>query len=93
MIHQEFGDVFNMPPHHMGHYNEETFSKISPLLNADIVSVGYQPDYIRPQRLTTNNSNRLIWKIYRKIASFSGNTLLKLLKEPGHTMYVVLRKK
>jgi len=94
IAHQKKLDCFDLPPHHMGHYTDSVFKNIGNLLDLDISCIYKQ---LRKDDLsimvTEKSKNTIIYRIYRKIISTLTRIIFTILKEEGHSILVVFKKK
>ena len=90
--HFRMEDAFDLPPHHVGSYTIETHKKIAKTINSSIciaeqsVSDWFNVPY---SKTTTENT---IYKLFVRFTNKLGSRILKLTKEPGHTIFVVYQK-
>lgn len=98
-------DVLNMPPHHVGLWNEKALRKISELFGLEVEKVAYEPLQEQHYYFYT------FINLKQKIGEFPARVLLKIVKmlgirsiysNPlkrkadsiiGHTIFIALRKK
>jgi len=92
IAHRDMADAFNLPPHHMGGYNEEVLKKIGDLMDLKVVDIYFSPPESPGIQVTDAVANALPWRIFSWISARIGKLLLKLLREPGHTILIVFRK-
>lgn len=85
-------DIFDAPPHHMGHFTATTYEKIARSFGCTVSKTIIQP---RNATLpaTTHNTSR---SVFHKAVNLAVRTLMnisyRLNDEPGETILVFLRK-
>jgi SAM-dependent methyltransferase len=92
IVHKNMQDPFNLPPHHIGGYDDEVFKKISVLLGMELVDIKFQPAAFPAVDVAERTKRKVLWRVFMRIFIGVGQRLLQRLHEPGHTMLVVLRK-
>lgn len=93
IVHRNMADPFNLPPHHMGCYSDQVFSKIADIYNLEITKISHQAASFPAIEIGEITKRSLLWKFYLKLVSSIGSKILANLREPGHTMLVIFKKK
>jgi SAM-dependent methyltransferase len=92
VLHANFQDALDMPPHHMGQYDKYIFKEIAKLYNLDIIKSISFPRKFPSIDLSIYNSKNFFCKFYFNLINYFGNKIFNILNEPGHTIFVVMRK-
>lgn len=97
-------DVLNMPPHHVGLWNEKALRKISGLFGLEVEKVAYEPlqeqhyyfyTYINLKQKIGELPARILLKIVKMLGlrSLYSKPLKKRAESiTGHTIFIALRK-
>jgi 2-polyprenyl-3-methyl-5-hydroxy-6-metoxy-1,4-benzoquinol methylase len=91
--HLRYEDAFNLPPHHMGSYNDNVFTKIAELLGMDIVEFKIQPCGFDLQKFSYKTEKQFLYRLFGKFVKIFGKKILMRTKEPGHSILCVMRKR
>lgn len=88
---RDMQDAFDLPPHHLNHFTDETYRRIAQLYGLEVVEILSQPmsgprwsvpvDYQAPGWST----------LHRRAANKALRSLGGSVEEPGHTIIAVLR--
>jgi 2-polyprenyl-3-methyl-5-hydroxy-6-metoxy-1,4-benzoquinol methylase len=83
-------DAFDLPPHHMGYFNEAIFRKVARWIGLSVREVSIERrKFIAPTTL----SNTLALRMARLVSSRSYNFAYRTSLEPGPNIFVCLQKK
>jgi len=97
-------DVLNMPPHHVGLWNEKALRKISELFGLEVEKVAYEPlqeqhyyfyTYINLKQKIGELPARILLKIVKMLglrSIYSKPLKRKADSITGHTIFIALRK-
>lgn len=85
-------DIFDAPPHHMGHFNSEVYRKIAERFDCTILKT-----VVEPQRATLPDSSEktnssMSHRTISMLARVLLNTSYRINNEPGDTILVFMRK-
>ena len=92
IYHQRMEDAFNLPPHHIGCFNKKVYENIAKEIGMEIVEIKSQNCLFHIERYNEATERNFFFKLYKKISQIIGNQILKLTKEPGHTILCVMKK-
>ena len=92
VLHRDMADAFNLPPHHVGCYNDSVFKKIGEIYNLKVINIKHAPPTFPGILASESSRNSISWRVFLKFINPIGEMLLRVLKEPGHTMLVTLQK-
>lgn len=85
-------DAFDMPPHHMGHFNPVVFGRIAKKMGLHLVETVVQKRRYEPPTASATTQNSLAFRIARLTAKLTYNIAYSLTKEPGETVLAIYRK-
>ncbi len=89
-INQE--DAFDLPPHHIGHFNSAVYQSIGDYLGVDLVDI-YQQRRIDPRPFVTSRSaSGIMYNLIRKIVSGLNYVGYSYIGEPGPNIMAVYTK-
>ena len=91
-LHDSLEDEFNLPPHHIGCFNKKVYENIAKEIGMEIVEIKSQNCLFHIERYNEATERNFFFKLYKKISQIIGNQILKLTKEPGHTILCVMKK-
>lgn len=89
---REQTDAFDLPPHHMGHFDEPTFRRIAELFNFDVVGLFCERRKHASEIVTDSTRGSLVYRILRMAASQAYGLAYRWCGEPGLNLVAVLRK-
>jgi 2-polyprenyl-3-methyl-5-hydroxy-6-metoxy-1,4-benzoquinol methylase len=85
-------DPFDLPPHHMGHFQESTFKRIGDLFGLEVVSLTSEPRTHKPEQVSDGTSKSYVFRLARSISRVAYSTAFRVSSEPGPNLLVILRK-
>jgi len=85
-------DAFDLPPHHMGHFDESSYRNIAAEFGLNVVSVHAQPRKFETLVTSKVNHTRVSIRIAKFVARIACNIAFRITNEPGPNLIVVLRK-
>ena len=90
--HQRFEDAFNLPPHHVGCFNENIYRNIAKYLDCKVVDFKIQPCGYDIGLYSMQTEKRLDFRFFKKVTQKIGNLILRRANEPGHTILCIMQK-
>ena len=85
-------DIFDAPPHHMGHFTLKVYENIAKRFGCTILKTVIQPRRATLPTTTQNTSHSIFHRTASLAARAIVNMSYRLNKEPGDTILVFLRK-
>lgn len=89
----EQSDAFDLPPHHMGHFERSTFARIADIFNLDVVALVSEPRSHHPEAVTEATRTRWGYRVLRWVAARIYDSAYAWFKEPGPNLLVIFRKR
>lgn len=86
------GEAFDMPPHHMNHFTEESVLKIAGLYGFTVKSVHFQPRHAELPPVSPKNKQSFVSRLGHYFLRRCLKLLYRITAEPGDTMLVVAVK-
>ena len=86
-------DIFDIPPHHMGHFNPEIYRKIAMEVGCTISKTIIQPREVKLQDTTLQTSSSLIYRMTRYASKRLLSMAYRVNNEPGESILVCMNKK
>lgn len=90
--HRNMEDAFDLPPHHLSHFDAKTYRRIADLFGLKLVSVESQNVEQPARQLPMNDAHS---PLHRKLRALANRSLLRIWgtrTRPGHTLLAVLQK-
>jgi SAM-dependent methyltransferase len=88
----DFDDAFDLPPHHVGHFNPDVYRKIARLFGLKVLDLRVERRKASLEKVTAHTENSFFYRG----AKFATRQILNLgylmTKEPGPNMIVVFQK-
>lgn len=91
--HQEQQDAMDLPPHHIGHFDENTYKRIANFFNLKVVTIESEIRKHVSEAVTDSTQNSLAFKISRAVAAIAYNTSYAWTKEPGPNLLAIYQKR
>lgn len=85
-------DIFDAPPHHMGHFTVKVYENIAKRLNCTILKTVIQPRTATLSTTTQNTSRSVFHRAVSLAARVLLNMSYRLNKEPGDTVLIFMQK-
>lgn len=85
-------DPFDLPPHHVGHFNPQVFRSLAQMYGLRMEAIVCQPCPYEPMRVSATTERSLVWRTFRGASAWCGSLLLRVMNEPGPTVVVSMRK-
>lgn len=85
-------DAFDLPPHHVGHFNESVFRNIARNLKLEVVAIRKEPRRAVPYMDNTRAGESIGRRCATTVVSSACNLLYRLRRAPGPNILVVMRK-
>lgn len=86
-------DAFDLPPHHMGHFDEQIFRRIANLFNLDVATLLSEPRKHTSEMVAGTTRESLVYRLLRMLAAQTYRLAYRWSKEPGANLVVVLRNR
>jgi SAM-dependent methyltransferase len=86
-------DAFDLPPHHIGHFDKITFRRIAELYNFDVLTLLSEPRKHSPEKVTDSTRTCFVYRILRMAATQMYGLAYRWCREPGPSLVAVLRKR
>lgn len=88
--HQE--DAFDLPPHHMGHFDASTFRRIAPLVGLSQPEIRIQPRTFTPEPVSDVTHGTWAFKLAGAGAKMMLNLAYRATREPGPNLLALYTK-
>jgi SAM-dependent methyltransferase len=82
-------DCWDLPPHHVGHYTEDTYQKIGEIFGLKLLAIQQETRGAVEISLTLETQKKLVYRIFRKLFAVSSRLLFRVTKEPGHSIVAI----
>jgi len=92
VVAQSKSDCWDLPPHHMGHYSEETYQKIGEMFGLKLLAVYQEPRGEIEIPATSSTRKKLAFRVFRKLFALASRLVFRLSKEPGHTIVAIFER-
>jgi len=85
-------DCWDLPPHHVGHYTEETYRNIGEMFGLKLQAIHQQPREAAEIVVTPPVQKKLAFRLFRKLFGFASRLLFRVISEPGHTIVAIFER-
>lgn len=92
VAHKYQDDAFDLPPHHMGHFDSYSFENISAQFGLELIKTSVQNRAAEIPVVHPFTQKKLGFRLARKISSFVLGAAYKVSDEPGANILAVFRK-
>jgi 2-polyprenyl-3-methyl-5-hydroxy-6-metoxy-1,4-benzoquinol methylase len=86
------GDAFDLPPHHMNHFDEASMRNVARVLGLQVLRIYHEPRRPEPEATTDATTAATAYKLARMLANIAYKTAWRLTGEPGANFLAVLQK-
>lgn len=88
----EENDAFDLPPHHMGHFSDETYENIACKYNLKITCIQKELRKASFENVGVETAKNKSYRILKYLAKKIINTAFRINNVPGPTILVTLKK-
>lgn len=89
----EENDAFDLPPHHMGHFSDETYEKIAGKYNLKVTCIRKEPRKASFENVEIKIAKNKSYRALKYLAKKIMNLAFRINKAPGPTILVILKKR
>lgn len=91
--HARHEDPFDLPPHHIGAFSSASFRRIADTLGLEVAAIVEEPRRACVEPVTSATARRLVYRLARAAALRLLTGAYAIGREPGPSVFVVLRRR
>lgn len=91
--HFQREDAFDLPPHHMGHFDRNVYARLASVFGADLLRVIEERRAPSLETVTPRTESNTTYRLARATSKRLLALAYRLAREPGPNLFAVLRKR